>query len=192
MRAPPTLFSSRDMIAFPACRMCSWPSGLAPSDVRSTPVIENSEPNFRKGSKAEIQTLRRYRPPRRGTGGGSKARERRCNWRCLGIFASPQDAEDASDADSQLFRRFSSGLASVNQSEDLFSFGASCGDAAAIFAATVSSRDLPCFLSAATFSRIATSMSRNSLSSPVLLTVSVAKAKSGRIGDEVRRGLRVI
>jgi hypothetical protein len=31
-------------------------------------------------------------------------------------------------------RRFSSGLASVNQSKDLFSFGASRGDAAAIFA----------------------------------------------------------
>jgi len=42
--------------------------------------------------------------------------------------------EDASDADAYLFRRFCSGLASVNQSEDLFSFGASCGDAATIFA----------------------------------------------------------
>src|ERR1700676_2695093 len=42
--------------------------------------------------------------------------------------------------------------------------------AAVGFAATVSSRDLPCFLSAATFSRIATSMSRNSLSSALLLT----------------------
>jgi hypothetical protein len=31
-------------------------------------------------------------------------------------------------------RRFLSGLASVNQSEDLFSLGASRGDAAAIFA----------------------------------------------------------
>src|ERR1700730_11602959 len=42
--------------------------------------------------------------------------------------------------------------------------------AAVGFAATVSSRGLPCFLSAATSSRIATSMSRNSLSSALLLT----------------------
>ena len=27
-------------------------------------------------------------------------RDRRCHWRYLGIFASPQDAEDTSDADS--------------------------------------------------------------------------------------------
>ena len=43
-------------------------------------------------------------------------------------------------------------------------------NAAVGLAATVSSRDLPCFLSAATFSRIATSMLRNSLSSALLLT----------------------
>src|ERR1700730_7144615 len=61
-------------------------------------------------------------------------RDRGCNGRFLGIFARPQDAEDASDADSPLFRRFLSGLASVNQSEALCSLGASRGDAAAIFA----------------------------------------------------------
>src|SRR5271166_3772962 len=42
--------------------------------------------------------------------------------------------------------------------------------AAVGFAATVSSRVLPCFLRAATFSRTPTSMSRNSLSSALLLT----------------------
>src|ERR1700730_1919024 len=42
--------------------------------------------------------------------------------------------------------------------------------AAVGIAATVSSPDRPCFLSAATLSRIATSMSRNSLSSALLLT----------------------
>jgi hypothetical protein len=42
--------------------------------------------------------------------------------------------------------------------------------AAVGLAATVSSRDLPCFFSAATLSRMATSMSRNSLSSALLLT----------------------
>jgi len=44
-----------------------------------------------------------------------------------------------------LFRRFCSSFASVNQSEDPFSFGARCGDATAIFAFRLCLGDAPHF-----------------------------------------------
>src|ERR1700704_116856 len=39
-----------------SCTVLGAPWGETPPGDSTTPVIENSEPNFRKGSKAELQT----------------------------------------------------------------------------------------------------------------------------------------
>jgi hypothetical protein len=83
--------------------ICDIQATVANDRLGSTPVIENCEPDFRFGSETGHRAWPLIAMPSLlcfDLWSSPNPRDRRCNWRFLGFFASAQDAEDASDADS--------------------------------------------------------------------------------------------